>query len=223
MKNIHLLLVDDQILFVESLRRVIENIADDIIVDDVAHNGEDAIEKAVRYRPNIILIDVRMPQMNGVEATKAILQRLPDIRVIILTTYDDDEYIREALQAGAVGYLLKDLLPLELITALRAIGKGAFLISPSIAKRLLHEVRAPQWTQDSTQTSIMPWFNQLSKREREVLSCIANGMTNREIAGALFIAEQTVKNHVSNIYAKVGENDRYHLIKECLDRGNIQL
>jgi DNA-binding NarL/FixJ family response regulator len=223
MKKIHLLLVDDQVLFVESLKRVVENIAKDMVVDDVAHNGEEAIAKVARYRPDIILMDVRMPQMDGVQATRAILQKFPDTRVIILTTYDDDEYIREALQAGAVGYLLKDLPPRELVPALRAIGKGAFLISPSIADRLLRQTRIPQSKQEGdTQGggSIVSRFDPLSKREKEVLCCIANGLTNREIADRLFIAEQTVKNHVSSIYSKVGENDRFRLIdliREYLD------
>ena len=227
MKKIHLLLVDDQVLFIQSLKRVIESIATDIIVDAVAHDGEEAVAFAEKHRPDIVLMDVRMPVMNGVEATAVIRQRLPDTQVIILTTYDDDQYIQDALQAGAVGYLLKDIPPKELVSAVTAIGNGAFLISPSIANRLVRQAREQRREQTGTharETVIPPWLNGLSRREKEVLYFVAHGMRNREIAEALFIAEQTVKNHVSTIYSKIGDNDRYRLIekiKECLDRGYL--
>ncbi len=225
MKKIHLLLVDDQVLFIQSLKNVIESIAKDIFVDDIADNGQAAIDAAEKYRPAVILMDVRMPKINGVEATAIIRKRFPDTQVIILTTYDDDEYVQAALQAGAVGYLLKDISPRELIPAIRAIGKGAFLISPTIAKRLLRQPhdRGPDHDSDTRQKHTEPsWLKQLSKREREILRFISYGMSNREIAEALFIAEQTVKNYVSVVYSKIGENYRYNVIekiKECIDMG----
>ena len=172
---------------------------------------------------NIVLMDVRMPGMNGVEATTVIRQRLTETQVIILTTYDDDQYVQDALQAGAIGYLLKDIPPTELVSAVTAIGNGAFLISPSIAKRLVRQARE-QHREQTPQIVIPSWLNELSRREKEVLHYVAHGMSNREIAEALFIAEQTVKNHVSAIYSKIGDNDRYRLIekiKECLDRGYL--
>jgi DNA-binding NarL/FixJ family response regulator len=226
MRKIHLLLVDDQVLFVESLRRVIESIAPDIAVDAVANSGDQAIAAAEKHRPDVVLMDVRMPTMNGVEATKIIRQRIPETQVIILTTYDDDEYIHEALHAGAVGYLLKDIPPQELVSAVRAIGNGAFLISPTIARRLLRQAREnrDQEGPQVRQTAIPLWLAHLSRREKEILYFVAHGMSNREIANALFIAEQTVKNHVSTIYSKIGENDRFRVIekiKECLDRGYL--
>lgn len=225
MKKIHLLLVDDQVLFVQSLRRVIEAIAKNIIVDAVAHDGEEAVAMAEQHRPNVLLMDIRMPKMNGVEATTIIRQRLPETRVIILTTYDDDQYVQDALQAGAVGYLLKDIPPEELVSAVTAVGNGAFLISPSIANRLVRQARDQRLEMNKSLVfdAVTPsWLNELSRREKEVLYLIAHGMSNQEIADTLFIAEQTVKNHVSVIYSKVGDNDRGRLIKkikECLDLG----
>ena len=226
MKKTHLLLVDDQLLFIESLRRVIENIAPDIVVDSIANNGETAIAAANRYRSDVVLMDVRMPTMDGVEATKSIRSKLPGTQVIILTTYDDDEYLRRALDAGAVGYLLKDIPLQELVSAVRAVSKGAFIISPSIAKRLVMKAREsrPSVADPVRQADVPLWLSYLSRREREVLCFVANGLSNREIADTLFIAEQTVKNHVSTIYSKIGENDRFRVIekiKECLEKGYL--
>lgn len=227
MRKLHILLVDDQVLFVESLRKVMETIAEDIVVDAVAHDGVEAIAAADRCKPDIVLMDVRMPNMNGVEATAVIRQRLPDTQVIILTTYDDDQYVHDALQAGAVGYLLKDIPPKELASAVRAIGNGAFLISPTIAQRLVRQAREQRHDHEEALArgiSIPPWLSQLSRREKEILYFIAHGMSNRQIADALFIAEQTVKNHVSTIYAKIGENDRFRVIekiRECLEKGYL--
>jgi DNA-binding NarL/FixJ family response regulator len=172
-------------------------------------------------------MDVRMPTMDGVEATMVIHQRLPDTQIIMLTTYDDDQYIQDALQAGAVGYLLKDITPKELITAVTAVSGGAFLISPAIAKRLVLQACEQHREQDGRRAreAVTPtWLDRLSRREREVLYFVSHAMTNRQIASALFIAEQTVKNHVSTIYAKIGENNRFRVIekiKECLDRGYL--
>jgi DNA-binding NarL/FixJ family response regulator len=226
-KKIHVLLVDDQVLFVESLRRVIEGVAPDLVVDAIAENGKAAIAAAEKYRPDVVLMDVRMPTMDGVESTRVILQKLPETQVIILTTYDDDEYLQNALQAGAVGYLLKDIRPQELVGAVRAVGNGAFLISPTIAKRLLLRARENR-DQDFThprQEEIPAWLARLSRREKEILYLIAHGMSNKEIANAVFVAEQTIKNHVSAIYSKIGNNDRFRvieLIKECLEKGYLQ-
>jgi DNA-binding NarL/FixJ family response regulator len=227
MKKIHLLLVDDQVLFVESLKRVIEAVAPDMSVDAIAENGEVAVSAAEQFRPDVVLMDIRMPTMDGVEATRLIRQRLPDTQIIILTTYDDDEYVQNALHAGAVGYLLKDIRPEELAGAVRAVGNGAFLISPMIAKRLLLRAREnrDQEPGHPRQVEVPPWLTRLSKREKEILYLIANGMSNKEIANTVFVAEQTIKNHVSAIYSKIGNNDRFRvieLIRECLEKGYLQ-
>jgi DNA-binding NarL/FixJ family response regulator len=223
MKRIHLLLVDDQALFIQSLKRVIESTSDGVVIDAVALNGKDAISALERWSSDVVLMDVRMPVMDGVEATKIIRQQFPNTQVIMLTTYDDDEYIEAALRAGAVGYLLKDIPLEQLISAVSAVGKGAFLISPSIAERLVGQATGRHFKQQADRA--MPlWLAEMSKREREILYFIANGLSNQEIANQLFIAEQTVKNHVSVIYSKIGENDRFRVIekiKECLENGYL--
>jgi len=227
MEKLHLILVDDQVLFVESLRRVLESIADDFTVDAVAYDGEQAVEDVRRHRPQIVLMDVRMPGMDGVEATRRIVEEFPETQVVVLTTFDDDEYVHEALEHGAVGYLLKDIPPQELVSAVRAIKDGAFLISPSIAARLVHQASGRrQGSSGGGQMHGMPdWLATLSKREKEILYYIAHGMSNPDISRTLYLAEQTVKNYVSNLYSKIGENDRYRVIekiKECLDQGYLQ-
>jgi DNA-binding NarL/FixJ family response regulator len=227
MNKIRVLLVDDQVLFAESLKRVIERLAKNVTVDGIALNGEEGIAAATRYRPDVVLMDMRLPTIDGVQATREILLRLPTTKVIMLTTYDDDEYVQAALQAGAVGYLLKDIPPEQLVSAIGAISDGAFLISPAIAERLVRQVlqqRQVQRVAPSGERDVPVWLAQLSRREKEILRFIAHGLSNREIAEALFIAEQTVKNHVSSIYSKIGENDRYRVIKkikECLDMGYL--
>lgn len=219
MDEIHLVLADDQVLFVESLKRVLESLAGDIVVDAIARSGEEAVRKVEEYLPNIVLMDVRMPRMGGVEATKSIHQRFPDIQVIMLTTFDDDEYVRQAIQNGAVGYLLKDLPPQELISAVRAVRDGCFLMSPSIAKKLIDQSRGsgPKGKQRPT------WLDSLSRREKEIIACIVHDLSNKEIASRLFIAEQTVKNHLSAIYTKLEVNDRYHLIEKIKESFNGEI
>jgi DNA-binding NarL/FixJ family response regulator len=213
MDEIHLLLVDDQVLFIESLKRVLESLAPDIKVDTTAYNGATAIELLDEYTPHIVLMDVKMPVMDGVEATKIMHQKYPDIHIIMLTTFDDDDYVFEALRNGAVGYILKDISPQELITSIRAVHNGSVLISPSVAKTLIRD--KPSKAKIESETNDEPiWFQSLSSREKEILKCMVEGLKNREISEKLFIAEQTVRNHVSTIYAKIGENNRYHLIEE---------
>jgi DNA-binding NarL/FixJ family response regulator len=213
-EKIHLVLADDQVLFVESLKRVMDGLADDIIVDAIAQNGQEAIALVEKHQPNIVLMDVRMPQMDGVEATKAINDLFPDIQVIMLTTFDDDEYVQEAIQNGAVGYLLKDIPPEELIAAIRAVRSGCFLISPCIARKLISRTLGnTSETVSSTQNPFPESLFPLNRREKELLSSIALGLSNKEIAARLFLAEQTVKNRLSEIYAKLGVNNRFQLLK----------
>ncbi len=228
MEKIHLILVDDQVLFVESLRRVLESIAKDFKVDAVAYDGEQAVEQVRSFRPQVVLMDVRMPGLDGVEATRRIVAELPETQVIVLTTFDDDEYVHRALKHGAVGYLLKDIPPQELVSAVRAVKSGACLISPSIAARLLQQAsdhRRPSVSEDGQAERVPDWLKILSRREKEILYYIAHGMSNREISRTLYLAEQTVKNHVSIVYSKIGESDRFRVIekiKECLERGYLQ-
>jgi DNA-binding NarL/FixJ family response regulator len=227
MDKIRVLLVDDHVLFVESLRTVIDKRARDIAVLGIALNGEDAIRMSAELAPDIILMDIRMPGMSGVECTRVIKERSPGVQIMMLTTFDDDEYILQALGHGAVGYLLKDADPSFLISAIRSVHRGGVLIAPQVAKKLLVKL-VPHGPGEETRQasdaaedagSRRTALDSLSRREHEVLIQLAKGLTNREIADALFIAEQTVKNHVSEIYAKLGVHDRAQALLLALEAG----
>jgi len=208
-KGIRLLLADDQKLFTESMRTIIERYSDDIEVVGAATTGVEAVEMARQLKPEVILMDVRMPGLNGVEATRAILDEFPAIRIMMLSTFDEDEYVTEALRLGAAGYLLKDISPSELIASIRAIKEGTVQISPSIASKLVDQL----YSRDGTHPHGFGGFDNLSQRESEICTMIAKGYGNKQIAAELFIAEQTVRNHVSSIYSKLGIQDRFQIIQ----------
>lgn len=236
MDRIGVLLVDDHVLFVESLRTVIDRRARDLAVLGIALNGAEAIRLAAELSPDIILMDIRMPDMSGVECTRIIKERSPGVQIMMLTTFDDDEYILQALGHGAVGYLLKDADPSFLISAIRSVHRGGVLIAPQVAKKLLgklvtlgdagedrllgdaREARPPGDAGEGGEARRTA-LDSLSRREHDVLNLLAKGRTNREIADALFIAEQTVKNHVSEIYAKLGVHDRAQALRFALEAG----
>jgi DNA-binding NarL/FixJ family response regulator len=208
-RRIRVLLADDQALFVESLRTVIEKSTDDIEVVAVARNGEEAVRLMKETKPDLVVMDVRMPVMDGVEATGRILAAVPDARIMMLTTFEDDEYVKEALERGAVGYLLKDIPPAELIAAIRAVSGGAFLVAPSVAKSLIRRAYRVSESKDGEPD----WLREMSRREREILEYIVAGYANKEIASMIFIAEQTVRNHISAIYDKMGVSDRAQAVR----------
>ncbi len=212
---IKILLADDQILFLESLKSVIESRAENIQVVATALNGREAIQMVEQYRPEVALLDVRMPDMDGVEAARQINERYPEVRIVMLTTFDDDEYVRDALNYGAVGYLLKDIPPKKLIASIQAVKEGSVMMAPSIARKLVQQVAAePQGTSKKSKSEEKPeWLKELSKRELEVLKLLGEGYDNRQIADQLYIAEQTVKNHVSEIYSKLGTHSRIKTMK----------
>jgi len=220
MDKIRVLLVDDHVLFVESLRTVIDRRARDIAVLGIALNGEDAIRMSAELSPDIILMDIRMPGMSGVECTRVIKERSPGAQIMMLTTFDDDEYILQALGHGAVGYLLKDADPSFLISAIRSVHRGGVLIAPQVAKKLLGRL-VPRGADGETRPAAdgaaeaaggrRTAIDTLSRREHEVLTQLAKGLTNREIADALFIAEQTVKSHCNRAFKKAGVTDRLQL------------
>ncbi len=177
----------------------------------VAYDGEEALQLVAELEPDVVLMDVRMPKMSGVEATKLIKEKYPQNRILMLTTFDDDEYVIEALQFGAVGYLLKDMPPMELITAVRAVSEGGVLISPRVAEKLVEKLvqNTELLTSQPIEKKQEPeWVKDLTSREKEILSMIAKGYDNEEIANRLYIAKQTVKNYVSMIYCKLGVRDR---------------
>lgn len=199
---IRLLLVDDQSLFREGVNTLL-SIHDDVEIIAEAENGQDAIEKTAEYQPDVILMDLRMPGMGGVAATKEIKEKHPESRVIVLTTFDDDESIFDALRAGAVGYLLKDVSSQKLIEAIRTTAAGGSFLQPSVASKIVAGI-SRQTSAPVQQTLVEP----LSKRELEILQHIGQGSSNREIANELFLSEGTVKNHVTNILGKMGVRDR---------------
>ena len=208
--KIRIVLADDQKLFVESLKSVMESRSEDIEVVGIAYNGKDAVDLVRSRRPDIALLDMRMPVMDGVEATAVIRQKYPATQVVILTTYDDEVYVHEALSKGAVGYLLKETQPSNLIMCLMAVKEGSVMISPAIAMMLAKRLGAT--VQRTGPDGAAAGREDLTKREKEVLLLLSEGLNNKDIAERLFIEEQTVRNHVSMIYSKVGVHDRIELM-----------
>ncbi len=201
---IKVLLVDDQSLIRQGLKALLELEADLEIVGE-AENGEIAISLVAQLQPDVVLLDIRMPIMDGVAATREIQKRFAGVKVLILTTFDDDEYVTAALKNGAMGYLLKDTPSEELAFAIRAVDKGYTQLGPGIVKKLLTQF--PNMT--PTQLPPMPpSLAELTPREKEVLRLIATGANNREIAQKLYISEGTVKNHVTNILNRLNLRDR---------------
>lgn len=204
MKPIRVLLVDDQALFREGLRTLL-SAQPGIEVAGEAPNGETAVQLAKRLHPQVVLMDLRMPILNGVEATRRIRAETPACQVIVLTTFDDDDDVFDALRAGAVGYLLKDAPREKLIEAIHLAARGESFLQPSIAAKVVAEF--------SRLSSIRPTdrdrlLQSLSERELEVLQHLARGKSNKEIAAALYITEGTVKNHMTNVLGKLGVLDR---------------
>jgi DNA-binding NarL/FixJ family response regulator len=201
---IQILIADDQALFREALRTLI-SLQPDLEVVGEAANGEEVITTARGLSPHVVLMDLQMPVLDGVVATRRLHAEQPDCRVIALTTFDDDEYVFECLRAGAVGYLLKDAPSENLFAAIRAAARGDSFLQPSVTTRVLAEfTRLSDQPPKPTATLIEP----LSEREQEILRLITNGSSNRQIAEALFITEGTVKNHVTNILGKLDVRDR---------------
>ena len=202
--RIRILLVDDQRLMREGLRILLE-MEPDLEIAGEATNGQEALDTYAAIEPDVVLMDVRMPGMDGVEATWRLRERWPSARVVILTTFDDDEYVFEGLRAGARGYLLKDVSGHDLAEAVRTVDAGGALIEPSVARRVVAEFArmAPPVRQPDDGLA-----EPLSEREREILRLMAQGLTNREIADRLSLAQGTVKNYVTAILQKLGARDR---------------
>lgn len=195
---IRVMLVDDQGIVREGLSSLL-NIKPDLEVVGEAENGQVAVERALEIQPDIILMDMRMPVMDGVAATEALKQQAPQINILVLTTFDDEDYVSQAMRLGAKGYLLKDTPSEELAEAIRAVHKGYTHFGPGIFEKMI--------TTTSTVTN-PPELEELTPREKEVLALIAGGQSNREIAEALYISERTVKNHVNSILKRLNVRDR---------------
>jgi DNA-binding NarL/FixJ family response regulator len=203
--TIRVLVADDQSMVRAGFRMLLGG-EDDIEVVAEAANGLEAIEKTERFEPTIVLMDIRMPELDGLEATRRILASDGSARVLILTTFDLDEYVYEALRAGASGFVLKDDPPEQLIAAIRTVAAGDALLSPTVTKRVIEQFsRIPRPTPS-------PELDELSERERDVFRLMARGLSNAEIGQELYISETTVKTHVTHILAKLGLRDRVQAV-----------
>jgi DNA-binding NarL/FixJ family response regulator len=217
---IRVMLVDDQALFREGLRTLL-SIRPDLEVVGEAENGREAVEMAARLRPDVILMDLRMPVLNGVAATQQLHVEQPQSKVIVLTTFDDDEYVFEGLRAGAVGYLLKDVSSEKLVEAIRAAARGESFLEPSIAAKVVAEFTRLAGGGRPSAPEGQPLAEPLSERELEILAVLAAGASNREIAQQLYITEGTVKNHVTNILGKLGVRDRMQAALKARELGLV--
>lgn len=205
MSRIRVLLVDDQALFREGLRAVL-SVYPDIEIVGEAGNGKEAVQCVGRLKAQVALMDLRMPVLDGVSATRRIRDTGGGCRVIVLTTFDDDEQVFDALRAGAAGYLLKDAPPEKLVEAIRTAARGESFLQPSIAAKVVAEFS--RLSRSGPATPRPQLLEPLSDRERQVLQKLAEGKSNKEIGLALCLAEGTVKNHLSNIFGKLGVLDR---------------
>jgi DNA-binding NarL/FixJ family response regulator len=216
MGEIRVLVADDQQLVREGLR-VLLDLAPGIRVVGEAGDGAEAVERARQIRPDVVLMDVRMPKLDGVGATRKVREMCPDVQVIILTTFDDDEYVFEGLRAGAAGYLLKDVPSEQLAEAIRAAARGEAFIQPSVTRKVVAEFT--RLAEREHRRREQPLVEPLSARELEVLALLAEGLSNQEIAGRLTIAPGTVKNHVSNVLSKLDARDRTQAVLRAQEIG----
>jgi NarL family two-component system response regulator LiaR len=206
-KKIRVLVVDDHAIVRQGLRTFIDLQSDMEVVGE-GTNGIEAVELATQLNPDVILLDLIMPEMDGVEATRKILEGVPQSRVLILTSFAEDDKVFPAIRAGAHGYLLKDIQPNDLVQAVRESYQGKAQLHPDVTRRLMKAVSNNAPTQEVKLTSVNNDMQVLTEREREVLDLIARGLSNREIAEQMVISEKTVKTHVSNLLSKLGLEDR---------------
>ena len=214
---IRVVVVDDQALMRTGFRMILESAGIEVAAE--ADNGREALDMVRRHRPDVVLMDIRMPELDGVAATEQLMaDPSVEARILILTTFDLDEYVFAALQAGAAGFLLKDTPPEALIEAVRVIAAGDALLAPSITKRLIGEVAKHAGTGVPAD---LPGFSELTERETEVLVAMARGMSNVEIAEALFVGETTVKTHVGRVLMKLGVRDRVQAVVAAYESGLV--
>jgi DNA-binding NarL/FixJ family response regulator len=215
--RIGVLIADDQLLVRAGLRMILE-LEPDIDILGEAPDGAQAVTLAAQTRPDVILMDVRMPQMDGLEATRRIVADEQGARVLILTTFDHDEYVYEALRAGASGFVLKDIAPEQLVEAIRVVARGDALLSPSITGKLIEQyvARPPE-----TPRQPPPAVETLTPREAEILRLVARGLSNAEVAAQAFVSEPTVKTHVARILMKLGLRDRVQVVVYAYENGLV--
>jgi DNA-binding NarL/FixJ family response regulator len=216
--TIRVLLCDDQALVRGGFGMILDA-REDLEVVGEAENGREAVELGRRLDPDVILMDVRMPELDGVEATRQLVQGGSRARVLILTTFDLDEYVYEAIRAGASGFLLKDVRPAELVDAIRVVARGDALLAPTVTRRLLDRFAS---TLPEEQAATPPALDVLTEREVQVLRLIASGRSNAELAAELFVSETTVKTHVSSILRKLDLRDRVQAVILAYELGLVR-
>jgi DNA-binding NarL/FixJ family response regulator len=207
--TIRVLLADDQALVRAGFRMILEAQGDLEVVGE-AGDGEQAVARAAATRPDVVLMDIRMPRLDGIAATARVLAADPSVRVLVLTTFDLDEYVYDALRAGASGFLLKDVGRDDLVAAVRVVAAGDALLAPAVTRRLLADFVASRPAGDPARAAAA--LARLTPRERDTLALLARGRTNAEIAAELVVSDHTVKTHVGNVLAKLGLRDRIHAV-----------
>jgi DNA-binding NarL/FixJ family response regulator len=216
--SLAVLIVDDQALVRAGFRMILEAEQDMEVVGEAA-DGREAVDEARRLRPDVVLMDVRMPEVDGIEATRRLLGDAADTKVVMLTTFDMDEYVYDALRAGASGFLLKDVPPEQLVAGIRAVASGDALLAPSVTRRVIEEfVRRPP----ASVRTLPAKLDDLTARELEVLKLIARGLSNAEIATELFVSETTVKTHVAHVLMKLDLRDRVQAVVLAYESGLIE-
>ncbi|MDT8858797.1 response regulator transcription factor [Alkalihalobacillus sp. MEB130] len=225
--KIKIVIIDDHQLFREGVKRILAMEPEFDIVAD-GQDGSQAIELVKLHRPDVILMDINMPQMNGVEATKELIQTFPNAKVLILSIHDDETYVTHVLKTGASGYLLKEMDASALIEAVKVVASGGAYIHPKVTHNLINEYRRLATEDDIHEESIgyreveyRKPLHILTRRECEVLQLMTDGQSNRAIGESLYISEKTVKNHVSNILQKMNVNDRTQAVVEAIKKGYV--
>ena len=214
--SINVMLVDDHEVVLEGLIRILEK-QGGIKIVSVARSAEEAMEKIGRFPPDVIIVDIQLPGMNGIELIRRLKSDYPQIEAITLTVFDDEQFAKQAIKAGAIGYVIKDAAKDELVKAVRAAARGESLISTSVARKLLEEISEPAAKKRRKEEG----FENLSQREVDVIKLMARGYNNRQIADILFISEHTVKVHIRNIFRKIGVADRTNAVLWAIERGLV--
>ncbi|WP_151523909.1 response regulator [Serinicoccus kebangsaanensis] len=218
---LRLLLVDDQPLLLQGFSMILST-EPDVRVVGQAENGQQAVDAIPELRPDVVLMDVQMPVLDGIEATRRIVTEHPEVKVVILTTFDRDDYLFDALQAGASGFLLKNADADDLVDAVRAAAEGHALLAPEVTMRVISRMASAGASPSPTETPTTDALPQLTEREREVLRMMARGLSNAEIAAEAFVSEATVKTHVSNVLAKLGVRDRVQAVVAAYESGLVR-
>jgi len=219
---IRVLVVDDHPVVREGIAAMLGRMPSVAVVGE-AENGQRAVEMVARLHPDVVLMDLRLPIMDGVEATRRIVQKHPEVRVLILTTFDQDEMILSGLRAGARGYLLKDAPRAEIARAISAVHEGQVSLHPTVAARVVEHLTGGGDPPPAAPVQQVVVNNPLSERERDVLRCLAQGLANKEAAAQLGIAESTVKTHLANLFSKLGVSDRTEAVTVAIRRGWLSL